>query len=557
MLDKLKLKFGTSPGQPNLEVNISPITIFVGPNNSGKSIILREIEEYCTKPSGSIQIIVDNIEFSPLTETYVVSEIEKIKLPGKPTNPDEVSVTALTSSSGNSSKRGINLKYLLEEVRTPTPQRGWQKLFLALYTLRLDGKNRLTLLTEQDAGDMQEHPKSYLSKLFRDNQSRVELRKVIFDAIGKYFVIDPTKMGKLRVRLSETKPENEQEERGWDSTSVKFHSKALPIDDASDGVKAFCGVITAISAGGPKILLIDEPEAFLHPGLSSRLGKEIGKSLLNSEKRCFASTHSANFLMGCVQSGTPLSIIRLTYKAGVPTARTLPQEKVLHLMRHPLLRSTGILNGLFYESVIVCEADSDRAFYQEINERLLAAGDLRGIQNCLFINAQNKQTVWDIVKPLRELGIPTVGIVDIDVVKEGGTVFSKLLEGAYVPAMSHTPLQGTRSAIKLKFDQSGKDMKREGGVDVLVPADKEASNNFFQQLDEYGVFVLRRGELESWLKSLGATGHGPAWLIAIFQLMGENPTATNYIKPTAGDVWDFIGSIKTWMENPTRKGIPN
>jgi hypothetical protein len=80
---------------------------------------------------------------------------------------------------------------------------------------------------------------------------------------------------------------------------------------------------------------------------------------------------------------------------------------------------------LFFEAVIVCEADSDRAFYQEINERLLAEFDNRGMNNCLFINAQNKQTVWDIVKPLRELGIPTIGIVDIDVLKEGGSVTIK------------------------------------------------------------------------------------------------------------------------------------
>ena len=84
-------------------------------------------------------------------------------------------------------------------------------------------------------------------------------------------------------------------------------------------------------------------------------------------------------------------------------------------MRNPLLRSIGVLSGLFYEAVVVTESDTDRAFYQEINERLLAESDERGVANCLFLNAQNKQTVWDIVQPLRELGIPAVGVVDVDV----------------------------------------------------------------------------------------------------------------------------------------------
>lgn len=40
-------------------------------------------------------------------------------------------------------------------------------------------------------------------------------------------------------------------------------------------------------------------------------------------------------------------------------------------MQNPLLRSIGVFNALFYNAVVVTEADADRAFYQEINERLL------------------------------------------------------------------------------------------------------------------------------------------------------------------------------------------
>ncbi len=214
------------------------------------------------------------------------------------------------------------------------------------------------------------------------------------------------------------------------------------------------------------------------------------------------------------------------------------------------------LNGLFFESVIVCEADSDRAFYQEINERLLSANDTRGITNCLFINAQNKQTVWEIVKPLRELGIPAVGIVDIDVLKEGGQVFAKPLEGAFIPILNHQVFQNQRALLLNTFNALGKDMKRGGGVNILNTGEKEACNNFFDQLKEYGVFIIKNGELESWLKFLGATSHGSNWLINIFTLMGENPEELNYLKPTTGDVWDFLGEIKAWIENSNRKGIP-
>ena len=194
--------------------------------------------------------------------------------------------------------------------------------------------------------------------------------------------------------------------------------------------------------------------------------------------------------MGCIQSGAPLNIIRLTYRGGVATARVLPSTQILELMRHPLLRSTGVLSGLFYEFVIVTESDTDRAYYQEVNERLLQFKPEWGIPNCLFINAQNKQTIQTIIRPLRQLGIPAVGIVDVDVLKDGGTNWTNLLSSANVPSISHGSLATMRSAVKSAMDLSGRDMKRDGGIDILQPEDREAALNLLAQLAEYGIFVV-------------------------------------------------------------------
>lgn len=560
MIDKLTLKFGSSAGQPNLEIDVTPITVFVGPNNSGKSRILVEIENYCRRTHGQPNdLILYNLFFTPYTKVEIekeLSEIEQTPNVGENVNPGYIILGKVSAQENQAKRFQVNKDGIINEAQNPNNRTGFYLHFLNIYTLRLDGTNRLNLLRQQEAGDLQKTPSNHLSHLFINNDLRKEVRRIVFEAFGKYYVIDPTNIGHLRVRLSDREPVNEREEKGWENESINFHKVALEITNASDGVRAFSGIITTILAGDPKITLIDEPEAFLHPALSNKLGKEIGKSLRNTKKRLFVSTHSSNFLMGCIQSGSPMNIVRLTYKNNLATARILPKAKILHLMRHPLLRSTGVLNGLFFESVIVCEADSDRAFYQEINERLLSESDNRGISNCLFINAQNKQTVWEIVKPLRELGIPAVGIVDIDVLKEGGQVFAKPLEGAFVPTLNHQPLQNQRSTLLNTFTATGQNMKRDGGINILTGMDKEACNNFFEQLKEYGIFIVKNGELESWLKPLGATGHGPSWLIDIFGLMGENPDAAGYIKPSAGDVWDFIGQLKSWIDNPSHKGIP-
>ena len=95
-----------------------------------------------------------------------------------------------------------------------------------------------------------------------------------------------------------------------------------------------------------------------------------------------------------------------------------------------------------------------------------------------------------------------------------------------------------------------------GGVQLLEKDDREAANNLFNQLAEYGLFVVRNGELESWLKHLGASGHTPSWLIDIFEKMGEDPESGSYIKPADDDVWTFIQDVRTWLMDSHRKGIP-
>ncbi len=335
-----------------------------------------------------------------------------------------------------------------------------------------------------------------------------------------------------------------------------FHQAAMPITDASDGVKAFVGMLSTIISGDPKITIIDEPEAFLHPSLSDRLGREVAAAL-GARKRVFVSTHSASFLMGCVQSGVGVNIVRLTYDDEIATARLLKRENIVPLMRNPLLRSVGVLNALFYNAVVVTESDADRAFYQEINERLLAVNDRRGIGGCLFLNAQNKQTVWDIVKPLRELGIPAAGVVDIDILKEGGAVWKKPLDGAFIPPLSHTALQAERKSLLQTFNATGRDMKREGGIDLLCPSDQEACRNLFRQLSEYGIFIVKKGELESWLSELNVDRTKSRWLLSVFEEMGDDPNAQGYCQRSAGDVWDFVGEITNWVMNGIRKGIPD
>ena len=556
MIKNLSLKFGRALGLPPETIHTNPVTVFVGPNNSGKSKILAEIHQYCINGQRNISnVIVEQVGFETFSRESAEELIKHVTLrpiPNEPLQPDHIIV------GKREHRNHVPKEQLVGSFLNPDAQANYFcSWYLAYNTLILDGRSRISLINDQHAGDLQQAPQTSFQALFRDDKRRAEVRRIVHDAFNAYLVIDPTALGTLRLRLSPKAPASELQERGIHEESVQFHSAALPIQETSDGVKAFVGMITEIIAGDPAILLIDEPEAFLHPVLSFRLGKEIAASSSGSKKRLFVSTHSPDFVMGCIQSGAPINIVRLTYRDNVATARLLASKELLALMRNPLLRSTGVLSGLFYEFVIVTEADADRAFYQEVHERLLRFKPEWGIPNCLFLNAQNKQTIRTVLKPLRSLGIPAVGIVDVDVLKEGGTAWTAFLEGGFVPELERNSLAGLRSSVKTKLDATGKNMKREGGLEILDSDDKEAAKNLCERLCEYGLFMVKKGELESWLPDLRASGHGPSWLIDAFQKMGEDPEEESYLRPGINDVWSFLAEIKNWLSNPARKGIPS
>jgi len=367
-------------------------------------------------------------------------------------------------------------------------------------------------------------------------------------------LLDATDLGKIRIRLSESIPPDDIE-RSLTEEALKFQVAAEPIEHTSDGVKAFTGIVTELIAGNPQLIFIDEPEAYLHPSLAQKLGTEISRLATKKNKQVFISTHSPYFIMGCISAGTPVNIIRLTHQKRVATGRLLPSHDIADLMRTALLRSSGVLSGLFYDTVIVTESDADRVFYQEINDRLLRFKSDWGIPNCLFLNAQNKQTVHIITKPLRKLGIAAASIVDIDVIKEGGQVWTKHLKAANIPEISHQTLQHTRSNINKAFESTGKDMKRDGGVTLLTPDNEQAAKDFLEAVKSYGIFIVPNGELESWLPELNINGEKSVWLTKTLEAMGDDPDSEEYVKPAPGDVWRFIGDIRYWATNPDRKGM--
>jgi len=428
--------------------------------------------------------------------------------------------------------------------------------FIAPYTVRLDGRTRFALANDYPSGDIKKSPENHLWALFENDDAREKARKITEEAFGLYFVIDPTPMQKFSIRLSERPPADSSEEQALDQRARDFHANATHILDFSDGVQAFVGLISAILSLEHKIILIDEPEAFLHPSLARLLASNMGEIAKKREASLIVSTHSAEFLIGCLEKVDDVSVVRLTYKDKIATARELNHADLKEMMRDPLLRSTKTLEGLFHNAVIISESDTDRAFYDEINRRLQPS---RGIGQALFINGQNKQTVHRILNPLRKIGVPAVGIVDLDMIKEKGTNWVNLLSAAGIPTEEQVILEKLRSDIANEFEtlpllSGGHEQMKKIGIDALNE-NKASALELIKRLAEYGIFLVSKGEVECWLSSLGARGHGADWLIDIFAKIGSDETTANYILPGKDDVWKFIDDIGSWTGNPKRKGM--
>jgi hypothetical protein len=510
-------------------------------------MVLREIADF-SRHGDTHRTILDGLKF----RKHSVEEIDAIleAWTDQRRNPGEVDHPDHTYLKYGSWRSHIHVPSFRQSLQNPEGNiNGFAQLYAARQMLILDGPSRIGLTAEQGRGNLKD-PQNTFARLLTDDSRRQSLREILFDAFGLYLGMDISEGAAIHLRYGQTAPPNE---RTVEDTTLEWMNNARPINEWSDGMKAFTGMLLELRAGDPKIMVIDEPEAFLHPTLAYKLGREIAQTASQGDKQVFVSTHSSQFLMGAIQSGAKVNVVRLTYQQGSATARMLSNNDIRVMMQEPLLRSANALSGVFYEGVVVTEADADRAFYQELNERLLAEESGRGAPNTLFLNANGKDSVNKIVGPLRALGIPVAAILDIDALNPE-TNFPVLLEATNYPK-PHDSIKLERAGVWSDLVSDGKKPKSDGGIARLNGDAKEKAENLFGRLNQYGLFVLTHGEVEHWLPGLEVP-RSKRWLRNIFEALGNDPKVPSYVHPGDDDVWAFLDKVAAWIRDKARRGIP-
>ena len=141
MISLFQLKFGRSPGSEGDAVAATPVTVFVGPNNSGKSLILREIERYCRSgQKDANDMVLAELEFSGLPLERAAHSVERLRLPPNPGEAQAVDHIFVGSKYG---RQQVPMAAMVQFIQDPASNLpAFCQWYLKHLTLMLDGPAR-------------------------------------------------------------------------------------------------------------------------------------------------------------------------------------------------------------------------------------------------------------------------------------------------------------------------------------------------------------------------------------------------------------------------------
>jgi len=578
-INKIILKDGTTiePGR---------INIFVGANNCGKTQLLKDILAYITGLRTE-PVLLDSLDlpypstWEQLVATYPMRIID--------TNSglQQLRHISPTLNEQPSGPQTYNLLNTLKQELSNTDKRAFRHSTGKGMVTFLNTDNRLSLTKKCTVNDLQTiGPKNVLEALYQaDLASPDRIRELVKSTFNTDIYFDYTDPGTLQFRVG-----NDFSGISENSRIAYSQVSRYPIlDNQGDGLRSYVGMISAIMSIPKPIILLDEPEAFLHPPQAMQLGMGIA-NLINESQQIFISTHSADFLQGLLSSTSDAVIIHLSRPTEALTkANVLNSETLNTIIRDPLLSSSRVLEGMFYKGVVATEADADTVFYQRLFQKIGASDEIH------FVNAHNKQTLKKVVRPYQSLGIKFALIADADVIRdkvEFQSIIDDIVDGTLHEAImderetvysyfqkqdKHTILEQLKAKTQefasqgippadddpqkiasALFDfRKGLNKLREDADELsslkklgrkALDADittQQAFDKLIEHCASLGLFIVPVGELESWLVDYGVarSSNKTKWITTALEKLFE----IDY--DTEKQVWKFINALKTYLTN--------
>jgi predicted ATPase len=149
---------------------------------------------------------------------------------------------------------------------------------------------RLQLVKEAPSADHERQEMNLLQTLYNSGSSlESDIQNLVKRAFGKSIKLDFTVPQRLLLRVGDDFSSIPPDPRDARQLMQQYEK----LDDQGDGIRSFLGITTALLATKRNVLLIDEPEAFLHPPQAFRIGEFIAKQA-TSQRQIILATHSVD-----------------------------------------------------------------------------------------------------------------------------------------------------------------------------------------------------------------------------------------------------------------------
>ena len=381
----------------------SDVVVFVGPNNVGKTQALRDISTKAATDQSTL--VLSDIQFAFHGSGEDVQDyIEKSGIVTK-------------DAQGRSRIDAFGVRADLGSIwHQWAPQRlDW------LGRLFLRESNTTSRLTGSDPADSRnfEEQSPFLPHhfLYLDRNLEETISGHFHQAFGHRLMVIRQGGNKIPLRIKRSSKASEPPPFDYNNDFQYLMQSTEPLSKQGDGMRSFAAVLLDLmTTETASVLLLDEPEAFLHPPQAELLG-----NLIASERRpntqLFVSTHSPDVLNGILsaRASARVRVVRLERQDDVNYAFELDQELTSTLASDPAMRYLSALGGLFHDRVIVCEADADCLFYNSV----LRVPSVNGgtTPDVLFIHTSTKSRMHTVSRALRESGVTVDAIADVDLLR--------------------------------------------------------------------------------------------------------------------------------------------
>lgn len=394
-------------------------TVIVGANNAGKSTLLRQLNTQLQQGPAQLDATPPRlVDKAQLIREFATNDLIHW-LAGN------TSLIERTQMYGGDYFAAENMSLDANNVRRGAHSSSQDHL-TDLYhpmVLHADAGSRLGYgFTASQRGEIGEQPSAPLHR-FQDNRALFgELSELSRRIFGHPLLLDDFAGSAVRIRVGQVDiPAPARDEALGDFGRAV--SRLPLLDNQGDGMRSFFGVMIPLLAGAQKIILVDEPEAFLHPPQARALGKELAAAAHRRGAQVIVATHDKDFISGVLDAEGDLSIVRLVRNQSSTIPTQPPLQRLRDLRDDRLLRYSNILNGLFCQLVVLCESEQDCRFYEAALDHYVSqfsdSSDVYTLpaSDVLFIPVNGKGGFANFVPALRDLNVPTVIVPDIDLLK--------------------------------------------------------------------------------------------------------------------------------------------